>query len=61
MMGHDLIQLPGARISLTSIHAVVSDPEDPDVVYIDYGHGNRIGFKGDVNDVMDIIDAFCKQ
>ncbi|MDR6794829.1 hypothetical protein J2X12_002840 [Pseudarthrobacter oxydans] len=56
MIGHDLVQFPGAFISLTSIHAVVSEPDDPSVVYIDYGQGNRIGFAGDLHDVIDVIN-----
>ena len=62
-MRHDLVSFPGARISLTSIHAVsdeVFDGEPTGTVYIDYGHGNRLGFEGDVEAVMKIIDAYCE-
>jgi hypothetical protein len=58
MIGHDLIDFPNARISLTSIHAVITEPSEPGIVYVDYGHGNRIGFEGDVEDVMKLIDNY---
>lgn len=59
MIAHDLIPFPGARISLTSIHAITADPEEADVVYVDYGHGSRVGFEGDIAAVMKIIDDYC--
>lgn len=63
MMAHDLVSLPNARISLTSIHAISNELEDgvhTGVVYVDYGTGNRVGFEGDVEAVMRIIDAYCE-
>lgn len=56
---HDLVQFGDARISLTSIHAIVTEPNEPGTVYIDYGHGNRIGFEGDIAAVMEVIDKYC--
>ena len=62
MMGHDLVSFPGARISLTSIHGIEDDLEDGQptgMVVINYGQGFRIGFEGDVESVMEIIDRHC--
>lgn len=61
-MMHDLVSFPGARISLTSIHAVsdeIENGEPTGTVYVDYGHGSRLGFEGSVDDVMALIDAYC--
>jgi len=62
-MIHDLIAFPGARISLTSIHGIENDldesGEHSGAVIINYGQGNRIGFEGDVESVMEVIDAYC--
>lgn len=64
-MNHDLISFPGARISLTAINAVVNevdfDGKATGAVYIDYGtQNNRISFEGDVETVMEIIDAYVE-
>jgi hypothetical protein len=63
MMGHDLISFPGTRISLTSIHGIENDMDlegkPTGMVIINYGQGYRIGFEGDVDSVMEIIDAYC--
>jgi len=61
-MPHDLIAFPGVRVSLTSIHGIANEIVDGTPtgnVYIDYGHGCRIAFEGSVEDVMEIIDAYC--
>jgi len=62
-MMHDLISFPGARISLTSIHAIENELDDDGqptgVVIVNYGQGFRIGFEGDVESVMEIIDRHC--
>ena len=62
MMGHDLVQFPGARISLTSIHGIEDDLEEGQptgTVIINYGQGFRIAFEGDVDSVMEVIEAHC--
>ena len=61
-IGHDLIEFPGARISLTSIHGIEDDTDAngdlTGMVVINYGHGFRIGFEGSVDDVMKVIDDY---
>ncbi len=62
-MSHDLIGFPGARISLTSIHGIEddldADGQSTGTVIVNYGQGYRLAFEGDVQSVMEVIDAYC--
>lgn len=63
---HDLIQFPGARISLVSINAIVDETDDEGnhtgAVHIYYGPYNAgLSFEGTAESVMEIIDAYCER
>lgn len=54
----DLVDFGGVYISLSSIQAIVNEQEgdrETGNVYIDYGHGCRLSFEGNADDVMRII------